>query len=97
MVFAAVASSLSWLFNLVENVVLQQRRIGVLFTIGLQYRCSQSSATKSEHFSVPRSQSCVQVFLAAFSFRDRARQILFFATVRVSVGRSRSLQAQSPA
>ena len=55
-----------WLFNLVENVVLQQRRIGVLFTIGLQYRCSQSSATKSEHFSVPRSQSCVQLFARYF-------------------------------
>src|SRR6516162_7297689 len=65
--FCCGASSLSrGFFNLVENVVLQQRRIRILFTIALQCRCSQSSATKSEHFSVPRSQSCVQVFARYF-------------------------------
>src|SRR6516164_1484770 len=65
--FCCSASSLSpGFFNLVENVVLQQRRIRILFTIALQCRRSQSSATKSEHFNVPRSQSCVQVFARYF-------------------------------
>jgi len=55
-----------WPFNLVDNVVLQQKRNGILFTIALQYRCSQSSATKSEHFRVPRSQLCVLLFARHF-------------------------------
>ena len=53
-------------FNLVDNVVLQQKRIGILFTIALHYRCSQSSATKIEHFRVPRSQLWVQLFARHF-------------------------------
>src|SRR6516164_3758342 len=103
--FCCGASSLSaGFFNLVENVVLQQRRIRILFTIALQYRCSQSGATKSEHFSVPRRNhvfSCSRdtsecICRLPTSYRDRGRQILFLAPVRVLVGRSRSFAAQSP-
>jgi hypothetical protein len=69
-----------------------------------EYRCSQSGATKSEHFGVPRRNhvfSCSRdtsdrICRLPTSYRDRARQILFLAPVRVLVGRSRSVQAQSP-
>lgn len=92
------------LFNLIDNRVLQQRRIKILFGMALSKPQLKAARPKSEHFSVPRRNyvfSCARDISGCTcrlpnSGRDCARQIRFFDPVRVLVGRSRSVQAQSP-